>query len=95
MLWRIEGLADRFVYFNDDMMLVGPVEPTDFFSNEGKVNLRGRWSNWKERPDKRHSFHGSNKLLGAEMLGYHAGSFLFDGPRDLSAAAAGDGRAVR
>ena len=70
MLWRIKGLADRFLYFNDDMMLVGPVEPTDFFSNDGKVNLRGRWSNWKERPDKGDSFHGSNKLLGAEMLGY-------------------------
>ena len=45
MLWRIEGLADRFLYFNDDMMLVGPVEPTDFFSNDGKVTLRGRWNN--------------------------------------------------
>ncbi|HEX6757167.1 MAG TPA: hypothetical protein VF086_01965, partial [Propionibacteriaceae bacterium] len=70
MLWRIEGLADRFVYFNDDMMLVGPAEPTDFFSHEGKVKLRGRWSNWTERPDKGNSFHGGNKLLGAEMLGY-------------------------
>jgi Stealth protein CR2, conserved region 2 len=30
MLWRIDGLADRFLYFNDDMMLVGPAEPTDF-----------------------------------------------------------------
>ena len=70
MLWRIEGLADRFLYFNDDMMLVGPVEPTDFFSNDGKVNLRGRWSNWKEQLERGNSFHGSNKLLGAEMLGY-------------------------
>ena len=70
MLWRIEGLADRFLYFNDDMMFVGPVEPTDFFSSRGKVKLRGRWSNWKERPDKVNSFHGSNKTLGAEMLGY-------------------------
>ena len=66
MLWRIEGLADRFVYLNDDMMLVGPVQPMDFFSSDGKVNLRGRWSNWKELPDKRNSFHGRNKLLGAE-----------------------------
>ena len=70
MLWRIKGLADRFLYFNDDMMLVGPVEPTDFFSNDGKVNLRGWWSNWTEQPAKRDSFHGSNKLLGAEMLGF-------------------------
>ena len=56
MLWRIEGLADRFLYFNDDMMLVGPVEPTDFFSNEGKVKLRGRWSNWNEQLEKGNSF---------------------------------------
>ena len=77
MLWRIEGLADRFLYFNDDMMLVGPVEPTDFFSNDGKVNLRGRWNNWKQQPPAEGiSFHGSNKLLGAEMLGYTSGHFF-------------------
>jgi hypothetical protein len=70
MLWRIEGLADRFVYFNDDMMLVGPVEPTDFFSDDGKVRLRGRWSNWNEQLEKGNSFNGGGKLLGAEMLGY-------------------------
>jgi Stealth protein CR2, conserved region 2/Stealth protein CR1, conserved region 1 len=70
MLWRIEGLADRFLYFNDDMMLVGPVEPTDFFSDDGKVDLRGRWTNWQEQFEKGSRFHGSNKLLGAEMLGY-------------------------
>ena len=70
MLWRIEGLADRFVYFNDDMMLVGPVEPTDFFSREGKVMLRGRWSSWNEQLERGNSFNGGGKLLGAEMLGY-------------------------
>ena len=30
-LHRIPGLADRFVYFNDDTFLVGPTEPGDFF----------------------------------------------------------------
>jgi Stealth protein CR2, conserved region 2/Stealth protein CR1, conserved region 1 len=79
MLWRIEGLADRFLYFNDDMMFVGPVEPTDFFSHEGKVNLRGRWSNWKEQPEKRNSFFGTTKLLGAEMLGYTPEHFFSSG----------------
>jgi hypothetical protein len=76
MLWRIDGLADRFLYLNDDMMFVGPVEPTDFFSHDGKLHLRGRWSNWKERPDKGDSFHGSNKLLGAKMLGYTSEHFF-------------------
>lgn len=28
---RIDGLADKFVYFNDDMFLNKPVEPEDFF----------------------------------------------------------------
>jgi Stealth protein CR2, conserved region 2/Stealth protein CR1, conserved region 1 len=80
MLWRIDGLADRFLYFNDDMMLVGPVEPTDFFSNGGKVNLRGRWSNWKdELPQQATSLHGRNKLLGAEMLGYTSEHFFSSG----------------
>ena len=28
---RIEGLAEQFVYFNDDMFLTRPVRPSDFF----------------------------------------------------------------
>lgn len=32
---RIEGLSRRFVYFNDDMYLAGPVNP-EFFFREGK-----------------------------------------------------------
>ena len=76
MLWRIEGLADRFVYLNDDMMFVGPVEPTDFFSHEGKVILRGRWSNWQQQLERGNSFNGGGKLLGAEMLGYTSEDFF-------------------
>jgi hypothetical protein len=79
MLWRIEGLADHFLYFNDDIMLVGPVESTDFFPNVGKVKLRGRWTNWEEVLEKGNSFNGSNKLLGAEMLGYTPEHFFSSG----------------
>lgn len=32
-LHRIEGLAEQFIYFNDDMFLIRPVEPTLFFKN--------------------------------------------------------------
>lgn len=32
-LHRIEGLSDKFVYFNDDFFLNAPVEPEDFFRN--------------------------------------------------------------
>lgn len=35
-LVNIPGLADRFVYFNDDMFLNKSVSPTDFFDATGK-----------------------------------------------------------
>lgn len=41
-LWRIPELAERFVYFNDDFMLLRPVRASDFF-RDGKVVLRGTW----------------------------------------------------
>ena len=42
MLYRIPGLASRFLYLNDDFMLLQPVVPEDFFRGESVV-LRGRW----------------------------------------------------
>lgn len=32
-LHRIEGLAEQFVYFNDDMFITNHVKPTDFFKD--------------------------------------------------------------
>ena len=43
MLWRIEGLTEKFIYFNDDFILTHPVEKEDFFLND-LVVLRGRWN---------------------------------------------------
>lgn len=42
MLWRIPGLAERFVYFNDDFFLLRDVAPGDFFRGETVVE-RGSW----------------------------------------------------
>ncbi len=42
MLWRIPGLAPRYIYFNDDMSLLHPVQPSDFFRDD-KVVTRGHW----------------------------------------------------
>ncbi len=36
LMWRIPGLADRFIYFNDDVFLTAPCSPEDFF-REGKT----------------------------------------------------------
>ncbi len=34
-LHRIPGLAEHFIYFNDDTFVIRPMEPSDFFSAEG------------------------------------------------------------
>ena len=43
MLWRIKGLADQFVYFNDDIFLTRPVRPEVWFK-KGRPVLRGKWA---------------------------------------------------
>ena len=42
MIWRIRGLSDNFVYFNDDTFLVRPVQPEDWFIT-GRPVMRGKW----------------------------------------------------
>ena len=42
MLWRIKGLSEKFVYFNDDIFLIRPVDPSVWFRN-GRPVLRGGW----------------------------------------------------
>ncbi|MCH8558481.1 MAG: Stealth CR1 domain-containing protein [Balneolia bacterium] len=42
-LWRIPGLASRFIYLNDDFVISRPVSPADFYDDSGKVILRGEW----------------------------------------------------
>lgn len=43
VLWRIPGLAERYVFLNDDFVLLQPVAPTDFFYQDDMV-VRGQWS---------------------------------------------------
>lgn len=42
LMWRIPGLAEHFVYFNDDVFLTGPLAPGDLFRDNAPV-LRGNW----------------------------------------------------
>ncbi|WP_304516459.1 Stealth CR1 domain-containing protein [Cecembia rubra] len=42
MLWRIPGLSENFVYFNDDMFLIRPLKEEDWFINN-EIVLRGTW----------------------------------------------------
>jgi hypothetical protein len=45
MMWRIEGLSDRFLYFNDDVFLTAPLAPQDMFDGDKPV-LRGAWRDY-------------------------------------------------
>jgi hypothetical protein len=42
LLWKIPRIAEKFIYLNDDFVLLRSVQSTDFFSDSGIV-LRGRW----------------------------------------------------
>jgi hypothetical protein len=42
MIWRIKGLSERFIYFNDDTFLIRETRPEDWFINNRPV-LRGKW----------------------------------------------------
>jgi hypothetical protein len=48
VLYRIPGLAERFVYFNDDVMLIKPITVEAFFRNGAPV-LRGQFEPLPER----------------------------------------------
>lgn len=37
VIWRIPGLSDHFIYFNDDFFLTKPVQKEDFFYGEDGV----------------------------------------------------------
>lgn len=41
MIYRIKGLSDKFLYFNDDIFLLKKVKQSDFFRGE-KVLVRGK-----------------------------------------------------
>ena len=46
-MYRIPGLAELFIYFNDDFFLINKTRPNDFFKN-GLPILRGKWLKFDE-----------------------------------------------
>lgn len=38
-LWNIPNLSEYFIYANDDMIPVGKMEESDFFTKEGKIKI--------------------------------------------------------
>ncbi|HNT39643.1 MAG TPA: Stealth CR1 domain-containing protein [Rubrivivax sp.] len=52
-LWRIQGLAEHYIYFNDDFVLLQRLAPEDFF-RDGRVVARGAWHpQTRHRPARR------------------------------------------
>ena len=47
LMSEIPGLAEHFIYFNDDFFLLNPVNEEDFFI-EGKPVIRGSWTSFYE-----------------------------------------------
>lgn len=75
MLWRIKGLSERFIYFNDDVFLTAPLVPSDVFEGHNPV-LRGKWvdlSGLGGSPEDLVDptlFHDFMQRNGATMLGF-------------------------
>jgi hypothetical protein len=82
MLWRIPGLSEHFLYFNDDVFLTAPVEIADFFAANGPV-LRGKWIDYSHLADSNESrdeaslLNHYNQINAAGMIGYTA-DHVFD-----------------
>ena len=75
LLWRIPGLAERFVYFNDDVFLTAPLQPGDVFQGDAPV-LRGKWTDHSAlavNPARTRDpalFHHNAQLNAAALLGF-------------------------
>ena len=76
-LWRIQGLAEQFIYFNDDVFLTSRVSLADFFTDTGPV-MRGQWVDYshllssQERRSEAALLNLYTQIEAAELAGYRA-----------------------
>ncbi|WP_369919699.1 Stealth CR1 domain-containing protein [Marinomonas polaris] len=77
MLWRIDGLSERFMYFNDDVFLTAPLNPTDIFDGLTPI-LRGKWVDYSgllistEIRNDPAKFHYFMQINAAQIIGFPA-----------------------
>ena len=85
MTWRIPGLSEHFIEFNDDLILAAPTQPEDFFPREGEVVCYGnkrssmlvrlsRLLKYRINGPKRVSFKES--MINAAEIAGHKGDFI-------------------
>ncbi len=61
MLWRIPGLSENFVYFNDDVFLTNPTVKKDFFYRDGVI-FRGSAMDFTRNRSILYNIHKINAL---------------------------------
>lgn len=66
MLWRIPELSEKFLFFNDDVFLISPVDPEKFFQGD-KVILRGQWCLMNEYLLHKLVINAVKKLFGLKV----------------------------
>lgn len=84
MTWRIPGLSERFIEFNDDLILSAPTKYEDFFTEDGVVCYGKRYSPFITRLLGLTKFHkdGSKRvtfkqtMLNARDLLSKSGKFI-------------------
>lgn len=85
MLWRIPGLSDSFLYFNDDVFLTSPAKESDWFQ-EDKTKIYAvrfpvawaRFLRWCKRLGKKHKpFGHKDPMLNASTIMESDFFFLF------------------
>jgi hypothetical protein len=71
VLWRINGLAERFIYFNDDMFLLKNFKKDFFFSDN--LILRGRYTD-----EFAYKFKNWHQIIinSAKLIGYSPEKFF-------------------
>jgi hypothetical protein len=62
VMFRTPGLAEQFVYLNDDFFLIKPVQPEDWF-RDGLPVVRGSWQPLPERAAARRVLRGLRHRL--------------------------------
>ncbi len=76
MTWRIPGLSDAYIVFNDDLMLGCPISPEDFFGPDGTMVVYGKrysmmWMQLKLRLGKKLDMYMSYLFNAVLIAGSH------------------------
>ena len=73
LIWNIPDLSERFIYLNDDYMLIRPTTPEDYFRDDRVVCYAERFPAWFERVLRRlrpaHVGYKASMLRALELMG--------------------------